>query len=73
MAKTVLKVDGMSCSMCSGKVEKALSEMPGVSSAEVDLKKGTATIMHDDVEDVKFISVVLDAGFRAKVKRGLFG
>ena len=73
MAKTILKIEGMSCGMCSGKVEKAISEMSGVSSVVVDFKKGTATIMHEDVEDETFIAIVLDVGFRAKVKHGLFG
>lgn len=72
MAKTVLKIDGMSCGMCSRKVSDALSAVDGVSEVNVDLKKGTATIMQEGVDDEKLISTVLDAGFRSKVKRGLF-
>ncbi len=72
MTKTVLKIDGMSCGMCSSKVDQALSAIDGVSEVDVDLKKGTATVIQENVSDDDLIRAVLDAGFRAKVKRGLF-
>lgn len=71
MTKTVLKIEGMSCGMCSNKVGESLSALEGVSDVNVDLKKGTATVMHEGVSDEDMIRVVLDAGFRSKVKRGL--
>jgi Copper chaperone len=73
MAKTVLKIEGMSCKMCSGKVDEALKNVSGVTDVEVDLKKGTAIITHDNAKEDDLISAVLDAGFRSKVKHGLFG
>jgi copper chaperone CopZ len=40
----------------------------------VDLKKKTATIAHDgSVKDEDLLLAVLNAGFKAKVKHGLFG
>ena len=42
---TVLNVDGMSCSHCTGQVQAALEAVEGVESAEVDLKSGDATVM----------------------------
>ncbi len=38
-----VKIEGMHCVNCSGKVEKALNELDGV-SATVDLKKKTAYV-----------------------------
>ncbi len=32
-----LGIDGMHCASCSARVEKALSQLPGVSSANVNL------------------------------------
>ncbi|MBR6203553.1 MAG: heavy-metal-associated domain-containing protein [Candidatus Methanomethylophilaceae archaeon] len=72
MAKTVLKIEGMMCEGCVSNVKKALEETEGVGSAAVDLKKGTATVMHDGVPDEKLIGAVVDIGFRASVKKGLF-
>ncbi|MCL1979158.1 MAG: heavy-metal-associated domain-containing protein [Methanomassiliicoccaceae archaeon] len=70
MAKTVLKIDGMTCEMCSKRVNNALIEIDGVSDAKVDLKKGTAEITQEGVNDDTLIRAVLDAGYRSKVKRG---
>ncbi|MCL2031774.1 MAG: heavy-metal-associated domain-containing protein [Methanomassiliicoccaceae archaeon] len=72
MAKTVLKIDGMSCEMCSKKVSDALLDTEGVTDVKVDLKKGTAEVMQEGVKDEDLIRAVLDAGFRSKVKHGLF-
>ena len=43
---TTLNVEGMSCASCVGRVERALTETPGVSKAEVNLVTGTAEITH---------------------------
>ncbi len=43
MAET-LKIKGMSCAHCAKAVEKALKEIPGVLSVQVDLGKGTASV-----------------------------
>jgi len=40
----ILKIEGMSCSMCTGKVEKALKNIAGVTSVRVDLGKKEAII-----------------------------
>ena len=38
-----IKVKGMSCQHCAASVTKALSEIDGISEAEANLEKGTAT------------------------------
>lgn len=40
----VLAVSGMTCGGCAGAVARALSAVPGVVEARVDLAKGRATV-----------------------------
>ena len=50
MTKT-MKIEGMMCTHCSGRVEKALNALEGV-TAVVDLQAGTATVtMTAEVSD----------------------
>lgn len=42
----VLHIQGMACKHCSGRVEKALNALDGV-TATVDLSAGTATVTGD--------------------------
>ena len=59
--KTILTIEGMSCMHCSGRVEKALNALSGV-TATVNLEAGTATIQGDTaVEALK--AAVEDAGY----------
>ena len=44
--KTSLKVSGMSCAACVGRIEKALSRVPGVSSVVVNLAAEKAVVEH---------------------------
>lgn len=60
-----LKVEGMSCSHCSGAVESALNAIDGV-KAEVNLKKGLAYInLSKDIETDVLVKAVEDAGYKA--------
>src|SRR5260370_16935586 len=44
----LLSVKGMTCPACSEKVEHALTTVPGVKSAAVDLKSGQAKVVVDE-------------------------
>lgn len=62
--KSVFPVSGMTCASCVARVEKALSEVPGVVSAAVNLASEKATVEYDDA--VKFATLrqaVRDAGY----------
>ncbi|MEA4884762.1 MAG: cation transporter [Clostridia bacterium] len=65
-AQTVLRVEGMTCSHCKMAVEKALSSLPGVKSAAVDLGAKTATVNHTpgQAEVDAYIRAVEDAGYK---------
>lgn len=60
--KRILKIEGMSCSHCSARVEQALNSVEGV-SASVDLKKKRATVEGDAPDEV-LCKAVEDAGYK---------
>ena len=60
MTKT-MKIEGMMCAHCSGRVEKALNDLPGV-TATVDLAAGTASVNGDATDEV-LTKAVTDAGY----------
>ena len=64
MQKT-LKIEGMVCTHCSGRVKKALEELPGVVSAEVSHESGTAVVtMSAPVDDATLKKAVEDQGYQ---------
>lgn len=71
MSKKTIKIEGMMCEGCVKSVEESLKKIPGVTSVDVNLKKGTATVQ-GDAEDDALIRAVVDAGFRGTIKHGLF-
>ncbi|MBP3447905.1 MAG: heavy-metal-associated domain-containing protein [Clostridia bacterium] len=59
----IIRIDGMSCSHCSARVEKALNAIDGV-SATVNLEEKTATLtMETEIADSVISEAVEDAGF----------
>lgn len=47
MLRTVLKVDGMSCSHCENAIKKSIGALDGVSAVTVDLKGKTVTVEYE--------------------------
>jgi copper chaperone len=66
MAKTTLKVQGMTCNHCVMRVAKALKAVAGVQDAQVDLQKAEAVVTYDEakVSPDKFSSAVTEAGYK---------
>ena len=64
-ATTQLSVGGMTCAVCVNHVQKALSKVPGVLDANVNLATEKATIMYvSGTADVHvFESAITDAGY----------
>ncbi|MDG4719517.1 MULTISPECIES: heavy metal translocating P-type ATPase [Thalassospira] len=60
-------IDGMTCANCALRVEKALSAMPGVSSATVNfaLERADIETFSDKVNDAAVIKAIEDAGYHA--------
>jgi Cu+-exporting ATPase len=63
--KVEIKVAGMTCVMCVKAVEKSLSQLPGVSTAEVNLGKETASVEYDPSRTtlVDMEKSIRDAGY----------
>ena len=63
MEKT-LKIEGMMCMHCSGRVQKALEAVDGVESAAVSHENGTAVVtLSKPVADEALEKAVTDAGY----------
>lgn len=61
--KMEIKIEGMSCSHCSGRVEQALNAIDGV-SAKVDLEKKTAYVTSsENITEEQIKAAVEDAGY----------
>jgi len=67
MQATTLKVTGMTCNHCVMTVTKALSTVPGVEAADVNLEKAQAVVKGSaDVQAL--IAAVKDEGFDAALQ-----
>lgn len=73
--KLFFNVTGMSCSACSAHVEKAVSKMPGVDKASVNLLKGTMMVEFDadKTGSQQIIATVEKAGYGASLRSSLTG
>ena len=73
MGKRKLIVEGMKCEKCEARTKSALLAMPGVTDVVVDREKGKVVVTCDDsISDEDLCMTVIDLGFKAKVKHGLF-
>ncbi len=65
--KKAIVVEGMMCQHCQMAVEKALSKVPGVTEAKVDLEKKTATVtLAENVADSVLTGAITEAGYDPK-------
>ena len=64
-----LAVEGMTCASCVARVEKALSDVPGVQSAAVNLATKSARVVLTDaaVQPAALVTAVDDIGYGASV------
>jgi len=63
--KSIFPIEGMSCAACVARVEQALSSVPGVVSASVNLASGKATVEYMEGTDIaRLRRVVEDAGYK---------
>jgi copper chaperone len=66
MAEAKIKIDGMSCQHCVQAVKKALCEVTGVDSTEVEI--GSANVRYDDAKTTQkdLEAAVEKAGFSVR-------
>ena len=67
----LLKVEGMSCAACSSKVERALSEVPGVLRADVSVATHRArVVLAPEGEKADCVAAVKNAASGVHSRRG---
>ena len=66
MEKTKLKIGGMSCQHCVKTVTEALTELPGVRRAKVNLRKAEAVVHFDAsrVTPANLTEAITGVGFK---------
>ncbi|MBA4142366.1 MAG: heavy-metal-associated domain-containing protein [Nitrosospira sp.] len=65
MQTEIIKIKGMTCGGCVNSVKNVLRKIPGVSSVEVSLEQGQATLEYDaaTTDANQFREAIRDAGF----------
>lgn len=68
MENIILKINGMKCTGCSQRVEKALKNTDGIESASVNLETREANISYnkDLVTYDKICETIVDLGFEVE-------
>jgi len=68
MATETIKVEGMSCEHCKHAVESALTNLDGVSTANVNLEEGNVKVDFDDnkVTTPNMHEAIEDQGYDVK-------
>lgn len=61
--KKIVNIEGMSCGHCAMRVQSKLQDVPGVSSAVVDLEKKQATVEGEKLDSMALSKAVVDAGY----------
>ncbi len=75
MTTVQIGVEGMTCASCSGRVERALNKVSGVSEAAVNLATERASITFDPelVKPEAFITAITDSGYAASTAHADLG
>ncbi|MBP3308020.1 MAG: heavy metal translocating P-type ATPase [Clostridia bacterium] len=67
MNTVTLKIEGMMCPHCSGRVRSALEALEGVSSADVSHERGDAVVVTDGkVDRATLVACVTEAGYKCE-------
>ncbi len=65
--ETEIVIEGMTCSACVRRVEKALGKVPGVAEATVNYATEKALVKHDrSLGSKELIAAVVKAGYGAR-------
>nr|WP_304710104.1 heavy metal-associated domain-containing protein [uncultured Acetatifactor sp.] len=63
----VMTIEGMMCGHCTGRVQKALEALEGVSAVTMSLEEKTATVeLGGEVSDETLTAAVVEAGYEVK-------
>ena len=63
----LMKIEGMMCGHCTGRVQKALEAVEGVSGVTMSLEdKSALVVLREDVPDEALTAAVTEAGYEVK-------
>jgi Cu+-exporting ATPase len=70
---TTLNILGMSCNSCAARIEKSVTKVPGVGSANVNFAAGTLTVAFDDTKATidHIMGIIEKIGFKAELPADL--
>lgn len=70
LATLAIPVAGMTCASCVGRVEKALSALPGMARASVNLGSEKAEVVFDPgaVDAARIVAAITEAGYAAPLR-----
>ena len=69
MQRIEIRVDGMSCASCVGRIEKAVMGQRGVAEAQVNLATGKATVEFDQpTTPAMLIDSIKEAGYQPRLQ-----
>ena len=60
-ATTVFRVSGMTCGMCAKAIERALGDVPGVQSVEIDRDSGRVEVVAASTLDAGTLEAAIEA------------
>ena len=61
-----IAVEGMTCAACSNRIQRTLTRLDGVESAQVNFANGRATVVHDPaVDDARLRAAIERLGYQA--------
>jgi mercuric ion binding protein len=69
--KTIeIKVEGMTCPLCTMTIKKNLKKQSGVLKAKVKLNTNTATVTYEEgsISQKKLLKAIEEVGYKGKIK-----
>ncbi|MEV7152926.1 MULTISPECIES: heavy-metal-associated domain-containing protein [unclassified Streptomyces] len=63
MAQKQYLVTGMSCEHCAASITEEVSQVPGVTEVDVDVKAGSVSVSGTDLDDARLHAAIVEAGY----------
>ena len=63
MASKIYSVSGMSCGHCAASVTEEVTEVPGVTKIDVDVRAGLVTVSGDSIDEDAVRAAIIEAGY----------
>ncbi|GAA2485493.1 MULTISPECIES: heavy-metal-associated domain-containing protein [Actinomycetes] len=64
MAQKQYLVTGMSCEHCAAGIIEEVSQVPGVTEVDVDVKAGSVSVSGAELDDARLRAAIVEAGYK---------